>query len=213
MLPNFVPAGTSVESFFEQVLPDAHRALVPADASAGELAVGVHIEGAPLGSGYFCAIRGREISVKQMRDEESAHLWLTVDAPGLAFFLDDLGGERRFAPSFVPAQGVKLITDPRILKRLVQASGTIELRLLDLEIGRKIEPVGLRVSAAGGKKHGLKTSAADAEIETKVSVFEKLLAGKLAPDEAIADSHVAVRGKKLVAMQFAFALAPFFPKP
>ncbi|HWL89574.1 MAG TPA: SCP2 sterol-binding domain-containing protein [Polyangiaceae bacterium] len=219
MLPNFVPAGTSGESFFERVLPDAHRSQVPADASAGEYVVRVCIanrhpeddrtDEIDLVASYLYTIHGREISATKASgaDMPRVHLSLVVDQAALDFFLADWSGPRRFAPSFVPAQGVQLITDPRVLKRLAQATGRIELRLADFEGG----DARLLVSAAGGRKHALDTYTADATIETKVTIFEELLAGRLRPDEAIADAHVTVRGKKLVAMQFAFALAPFFP--
>jgi putative sterol carrier protein len=203
MLPNFVPAGTSVASFFERVLPEAHRTAVPADASAGELAILVRIE---TGDGYLYSIRGRDVSVTRA-DKAEAHLVLTTTADALAFFLADWSGPRRFAPSFVPAQGVRLITDPRVVKRLAQATGKIELLLTGLEAG----DARLVLSAAGGKKHRENGRPADAAIETKVSVFEELLGGRLLPDEAITAAHVSVRGKKLVALQFAFAVAPFFP--
>jgi len=210
MLPQNLPAGTSVESFFEHVLPEAHRALVPADPSAGEYLVAVRMEGPGTSTTrYAYTIRGREIAVKHGDDTAhlQAHLWIAGEYAALDFFLEDWSGPRRFAPSFEPAQGVKLITDPRVLKRLAQATGKIELGLVDFEGGAG----NLVISAAGAKKHALKDATSDAIIETRVTVFEKLLAGKLGPDEAIADSHVTVRGKKLVAMQFAFALAPFFP--
>jgi len=213
MLPHFVPVGTSVESFFERVLPEAHRALVPADASAREYLVAVRMDDSPRASTstsdaaiYQYAIRGHDISVNRGNANAAAHLWLAGDRASFEFFLEDWSGPRRFAPSFVPSEGVRLITDPRVLKRIVQATGTIELELTDFG------PAALHVSAAGAKKHELRESAADAVIGTRVSVFEQLLAGNLGPDEAIVDSHVTVRGKKLVAMQFAFALAPFFPK-
>ncbi|WP_394847990.1 SCP2 sterol-binding domain-containing protein [Pendulispora brunnea] len=211
MLPQNLPAGTTVESFFEDILPEAHRQLVPADASAGEYIVSIRMEGPGTGTTrYAYTIRGREISIARGADspaQSAAHLWIAGEHAALTFFLEDWSGPRRFAPSFEPAQGVKLITDPRVLKRLAQATGKIELGLIDFEGGAG----NLVLSAAGAKKHAFKDTDSDAVIETRVEVFEKLLAGKLGPDEAIADSHVTVRGKKLVAMQFAFALAPFFP--
>ena len=50
-----------------------------------------------------------------------------------------------------------------------------------------------------------------ATVRIELPAFLELLAGKLGPDEAIVEGHVTLTGKKLVAMQFALALAPYFP--
>ena len=81
-------------------------------------------------------------------------------------------------------------------------------RLLSSERGR----AAILLGAGGGKKIRV-SDEADVTIEASVATFERMLAGTLAPDEAISGSHVELIGKKLVAMQFAFALAPFFPLP
>ena len=44
-----------------------------------------------------------------------------------------------------------------------------------------------------------------------IIMFEELLAGKLAPQDAIAEGRVAVKGNKLLAMQLALAVAPLAP--
>ena len=51
----------------------------------------------------------------------------------------------------------------------------------------------------------------EASIRIRLPAFQQILAGKIGPDEAIADGHVTLKGKKLVAMQFALALVPYFP--
>jgi putative sterol carrier protein len=52
----------------------------------------------------------------------------------------------------------------------------------------------------------------DASLHIKMPAFRQLLAGRLTPDAAIVDGHVALTGKKLVAMQFALAMVPYFPE-
>jgi hypothetical protein len=39
-----------------------------------------------------------------------------------------------------------------------------------------------------------------------------MLAGTLAPEEALADGDVQVRGNRMLALQLALAVAPFYPK-
>jgi putative sterol carrier protein len=48
-------------------------------------------------------------------------------------------------------------------------------------------------------------------VEATVAVFEELLAGKIAPEDAIAEGRVTVKGNKLLAMQLALAVAPLAP--
>jgi len=204
MLPLSIPPGTTTESLLESVLPDAHRTQVSARDAAEHL-LGVHLDG---GKKYLYRLTGPSVSFDAGDEGEAAHLHVAVARPTVERFLQDWMGEKRFLPSFAPADGVTLLTDPRVLKRLVMVTGTIELAMPDFEGSR----VSLFVSASGGKKHPLKQAAPDTVVELAVPVFEKLLAGKLAPDDALTGGHVTVSGKKLVAMQFAFALAPFFPK-
>ena len=52
----------------------------------------------------------------------------------------------------------------------------------------------------------------DVTIEVSLATVERILDGKLGPEEALADGDVRVTGKRLVAGQLAFALAPLFPK-
>lgn len=206
MLPSTIPQGTTVESLLETVLPEAHRHEVArAGATGPEQRLGVEVVG---GKRYVFRLAGPEVSFDE--GGGPAHLHIRVERSTVERFLEDWSGPRRFVPSFVPREGVTLLTDPRVLKRLVAVTGSIELALPDFEGER----VSLFVSAGGSRAHEPREgAAADVVVEVAVPTFERLLAGSLAPDEALADGHVEVRGKKLVAMQFAFALAPFFPKP
>jgi SCP-2 sterol transfer family len=210
MLPFEIPAGTTARSLFETVLPKAHRQLVPPEAGHGELTMAVRIgeserltESGSLG--YTFVFRGSEVTIEQ--SERPASMWIAVQRKTLERFLGDWMGPRRFAPKFTPRGGAVLLTDPRIMKRLVMVTGRIELALPDFEGAR----ASFFVGAGGGKKVAIAPDEPDVVLEASVPTFERLLAGTLPPDDAISGSHVTIRGKKLVAMQFAFALAPFFP--
>jgi hypothetical protein len=147
-------------------------------------------------------------------DPHAAHtrvdLVLAIDEATVQRFLDDWMGPGRWLPRFEPRGGVLLLTDPRLVRRLGMVSGSIELAIVDFEGGR----AGMTLAAgarATRDQEGDEDAACDVVVELSTRTFELLLAGTLRPDEAIIDKHVTVRGKTLVAMQFALALVPFFP--
>jgi hypothetical protein len=108
-------------------------------------------------------------------------------------------------PKFSP-KGASIFTDPRVLKRLAHVTGSIELALPNFPGGR----ASLRAGAFGGKPARVKVDREpDVTVESSMEAFDELLAGKLRPEEALSDSRVKVTGRKMVALQFAFALAPF----
>ena len=158
------------------------------------------------GDAFTYVVRGHEVNVT--RGSEPALMWVSVAKHTLERFLLDWTTEKRFIPKFKPRGDVTLFTDPRVLKRLTMVTGRVELALPEFEGGR----AAIRLGAGGGKKIQV-SDEADVTIEASVSTFERMLAGTLAPDEAISGAHVEILGKKLIAMQFAFALAPFFPLP
>jgi len=204
MLPIDIPPGTTGRALLESVLPAAHRELVPpSPGGAGDaITMSVRVDG---GDSFHYELRGEGVTVRP--GEAPAHLWMKVDAATLERFVADWSGPKRYLPTFTPRGGVRLLTDPRVLKRLIMVSGRIELALPDFEGGRAAIVVG----AHGGKKKPIDPAEPDATIEAKMSLFDALLAGRVSPDEALASDGVTLRGKKLVAMQLAFALAPFFP--
>lgn len=212
MFPFEIPPGTTAESFFLSVVPEAHRRRVPARGGSGGGATNERVEEYVLvaeiqgGDSFTYAVRGHEVNVT--RGSEPALVWVSVAKQTLERFLHDWATEKRFVPKFQPRGDVALFTDPRVLKRLTMVTGRVELALPEFEGGR----AAILVGAGGGKKIRI-SHEADVTIEASVSTFERMLAGTLAPDEAIAGTHVEILGKKLIAMQFAFALAPFFPLP
>jgi hypothetical protein len=207
VLPASVPAGTTPRSFLTALLPAEHARLVP--SRAGRARVLVH-----LGDDRFLlSADGDRLNVSEFTDplpptdaaEAPADVLVSFDEPTVRRFLEDWSGPRRWLPRFEPRE-VALLTDARLLRRLAMVMGRIELAIDDFEGSRAA------VTLAAGSR-AIKNLDADPDVSVELSMdtFERLLAGTLGPDEAIADRHVTVRGKTLVAMQFALALVPFFP--
>jgi SCP-2 sterol transfer family protein len=198
-----IPPGTSPHALITELLPADHARLVP--EGAGRARVFVHLGDAR----YTLDVDGRHFTShvgERNEDTDRFDLALTVDPATLQRFLDDWSGPKRWLPKFVPRGGVAILTDPRLLRRLAMVTGRIELAIADFEGER----VALTL-AAGARAVRDDAREPDVVVELSMDAFERLLDATLAPDEAIADSHVTVRGKKLVAMQFALALVPFFP--
>ncbi|HXN34439.1 MAG TPA: SCP2 sterol-binding domain-containing protein, partial [Polyangiaceae bacterium] len=52
----------------------------------------------------------------------------------------------------------------------------------------------------------------DTIIEIPIAALHDILSGARGPEEALANGDVKVRGSRLLAMQLALAVAPFYPK-
>ncbi len=207
MLPFDVKLGTRPLELFTEILPRAHRQLVPKLGDRDELIVAILVDGDPDTKALRCVIRGADISVTASEDRSSveAHLYLALKADSLQAFLDDWGTEKKYLPKFSP-KGASIFTDPRVLRRLAHVTGSIELALPNFPGGR----ASLRAGAFGGKPARVKLDREpDVVVESSMEAFDELLTGKLRPEEALSDSRVNVTGRKMVALQFAFALAPF----
>jgi hypothetical protein len=48
-------------------------------------------------------------------------------------------------------------------------------------------------------------------VETSLKTYQRLLGGELTPEDALVDGDVVASGKRLVGIQFAFAIGPLFP--
>jgi len=204
MFPIEIPKGTTLESLFTQVVPDTHARFVPANAGTEEHKIVVQVSGA---KAYTLKVRGKDLAVTE--GEEAGHaLWARVERKTVELFLDDWMGPKRWVPKFVPPGGLVLMTDPRILKRVTMVSAKVELTVPDFDGG----PISMSFAAGDVARRGAEKATADATVETSSATFERILSGALAPEDAIAEGKVTLRGKALVAMQFAFALAPFFAK-
>ena len=203
MLPLSIPPGTTPHALITELLPRDHARLVP--AGSGRARVFVHVGDAR----YTLDVDGEKVAVhagERADETDRFDLELATDAATLQRFLDDWSGPKRWPPKFTPGGGVAILTDPRLLRRLSMVTGRIELAIADFE-GRRVA----LTLAAGSKAARDDRSPPDVVVELSMDAFERLLDATLSPDEAIADAEVTVSGKKLVAMQFALALVPFFP--
>jgi putative sterol carrier protein len=202
MLPFVVPPGTTLESLFHDVIPRAHAQLVPA-ASHRDRFVAVHaVKGWKT---VTFTIRGGTLEVREGA-ESAPDFWIHVERDAVEMFLADWMGNQRLLPKRMPKDMVA-ISDPRVLKRLALVSGKAELAL-DLN-GKRVA-----MTAASGlaAKKAIDPEDPDVILESDASTFARLVEGSLPPEDAIADGAVVVRGKRLIAMQLAFAFAPFYPK-
>jgi putative sterol carrier protein len=197
MIPKNLPADTTPRSFFESVLPEEHALHVPGDAGAGS--VTVRLLGGP---SFRLDAAGSTLTVTEVRDGERAAFLLTVPFAMAEHFLADWKGPRTLVPTFEP-RGIVVATDARLIRRVAMVSGSIQLELDGFEAGRAT------LKAAVGKRDA--DDPADVEVHIGMETFKRMMNGEIAPDEAIVDGHVTVTGKRLVAMQFALALCPFFP--
>jgi hypothetical protein len=209
MFPIDIPAGTTVESLFTDVYPALHRKLVSdTSAAKGEaLTSVVRLEGG--GPSYTIVIRGKDIDVTE-GEAEGAPLWVALDRDVVERFLEDFMGPKNYAPKMALTAGAAplvLLSDPRVMRRLAMVSARVALALTDFE--------GERVSLVCGSgdvaKKGIDPDDPDVIIEATMDTLQRLVGGQLSPEEALADGHVAQRGKRFVAMQYALALAPFYP--
>lgn len=198
MIPRTLPAGTTLRSLIEELLPDDHAANVP--KSAGDATLSLRIVGGPT---YAFVVKGDRLTVRETPRVEPAPLLLSFDEATAQLFLDDWLGVQKLAPSFEP-RGLASVTDPRLIRRFAAIKGGLELTLDDFE-GQSASML-----VAAGPDASLYDDP-DATVRIKMPAFERLLAGKLGPDEALLEGHVLLTGKKLVAMQFALALVPYFP--
>jgi putative sterol carrier protein len=198
MIPRTLPAGTTLRSLIEGLIPEDHAAHVPADA--GDARVSFQFGGGPC---YLLEASGSRLTVTETPRVEPAPLLLRVEEHTAQRFLSDWLGPQKLAPSFEP-RGLTSITDARFLRRVSAVKGVISLTLDDFEG----EDATLLV--ASGPDASLYDDP-DVTIHIGLPAFLRLLAGALPPDEAITGGHVSLKGKKLVAMQFALALVPYFP--
>lgn len=210
MLPIAIPAGTTLHSLFTDVVPAAHAKLVAAGDDARSFCAVIAVDG---GASFRAEIRGAHMDVRdgEEADRKRIDFWMTFDEEVAQAFLDDWTGPQRFAPSFAPPGDLKLLTDPRVLRHLAMVSGKVELALTDFPLDGESSRIAMTIASGAAAKRTIDRDDPDVIVEATTEAFLRLLAGKLTPEEAIVDNHVTVRGKRLVAMQFALALAPFFP--
>jgi putative sterol carrier protein len=88
------------------------------------------------------------------------------------------------------------------------AHGRIEIALRDFEGERMSVVLGFGSAA----RRRIDPDDADVVVEAGMDTVERMLAGTLAPEDALADGDVRVRGNRMLALQLALAVAPFYPK-
>jgi hypothetical protein len=205
MLPFDIPPDTTAESLVTELAPAAHAQLVPASAARDPYAVAVRIEGS---GAWTVRIRGRDMSVEP-GEADRPTLWMHATLATVERFLEDARGPRRLlpAPSAIPATGLVSLSDPRVLKRVAMASGRIELAARDTDGTRLALVFGFGDAA----RRGIDPEDPDVVVEADMAVIERVLAGTLGPEEALADGGVRLRGNRFLAMQLALAVAPFYP--
>lgn len=199
-----IPPDTTVRSLIESVAPAIHARLVPEDAPTEALVVNVRVDDA---GSWTVHIRGREMRVVE-GEADRPTLWLFTTARTIELFLEDAAGARRFAPRFEPGARAALLSDPRLVRRAAMAHGRIELALRDVD--------GERLAVVFGFGHAARKRIdpddPDVVVESGLATVERMLAGTLAPEAALADGDVRVRGNRMLALQLALAVAPFYPK-
>ena len=212
MLPFEIPPGTTLRTLITDVVPGAHAKLVPQSASGQAFRAVIAIDGA---MSFTANVQGAHIDVRE-GEEKKVDFWMTFDAPVAQRFLDDWMGPQTFTPKFVPPVGphadLKFPTDPRVLERLAMVSGKVELALTDFPIGDGNTRIAMTLASGAAAKRTIDREDPDVVIEITTDAFLRILAGTLPPEDAIADNQVTLKGKRLVALQFALALSPFFPK-
>jgi putative sterol carrier protein len=204
MLPFEVPPGTTLDTLFREVLPRAHREMLPGGGAAPKdrFVVVQKIVGFET---FTLEIAGAEMKVS-VGAADRPDFWVLVERANVEFFLSDWLGPKKLVPKRAPKDLVS-VSDPRVLKRLALVSAKAELALTDLG-GRRVALVAASGAAA---KKDIDGDDPDVVLETDASMFMRLVEGTLAPEDALADGYIAVRGKRLIAAQIAFAFAPFYP--
>jgi putative sterol carrier protein len=203
MLPIDIPPGTTVETLVTDVVPALHARFVSADAPLDTFTVAVRVDGR---GDWTLRIRGGQMQVDEAHPQRPT-LWLHTTERAVERFLEDATGPRRFLPKFAPAGGVCIASDPRLVKRAAMASGRIELALSDVDGERLAIVLGFGDAA----RKPIDPDDADVVVETSMATLERVLAGQLGPEDALSDGDVRIRGNRLLALQLALAVAPFYP--
>ena len=198
-----IPKDATLESLVTEFFPEIHGKLVPKAAGEGHFVVHLRFEGGP---SFTLTFRGASATVAE-GEVGTADFWVSADDATARTFVDDARGPRRWAMKYAPAGDIQSISDPRMLKRFALVDGRIELALTDFPGGR----ARLTLGTGRAAKKGIDTFEPDVTIEASTDVFERVLSGALAPDAALSDGGVKLSGKRVLAMQYAFGMAPLAP--
>jgi putative sterol carrier protein len=203
MLSLEIPAGTTIESLVTEFLPRLHSAAVQGQVPLEPLTISIQIDGR---GSWTARIRGAAMEVTEGSAERPT-LWVYATERSVEGFLEDAAGPRRLQPRFGPVGGVSTMSDPRVVKRVAMANGRVELAVT-VDDGERLSIV---FGFGAATRRSIDPEDADVVIESALTTLERVLHGKLAPEAALADGHVSVRGNRLLALQLALAVAPFYP--
>ena len=208
LFPLDVPPGTTIETLVTEIVPAMHARWVDGARSTERFAVTVRIEGH---GGWTFRIQGGS-----MRTEpgEAARptLWVYTTAACAERFLADALGPRRLMPKIDPktlaSSAPKMLSDPRVVRRVAMASGRIEIAVVDDDGTRLAVVFGFGDAA----RRAMDPEDPDTVVEVRTATLDGILRGERAPEEVLASGDVSVRGRRLLAMQLALAVGSLYPK-
>jgi hypothetical protein len=198
-----IPHDATIESLLTELVPALHAQLVADGAPSDPYVVAVRVEGR---GAWAVLIRGRAMTVTDGEPDRPT-LWMHVTDSSVERFLDDARGPRRLLPRAAPPGGLVSMSDPRIVKRVAMANGRIELAVRDVDGTRLAMVFGFGDAA----RRAIDPEDPDVVVEADMATVERVLSGALGPEEALADGGVRIRGNRLLALQLALAVAPFYP--
>jgi hypothetical protein len=197
-----VPADTTLDSLFADVLPRAHREMVPDGGDGALFSVVYRVRGWKT---LTLDVRGKRLDVRDAAADRP-DFWVCVDKRVVETFLEDWKTDKRLLPQRFP-EGAVSISDPRVLRRLALISAKAELALTD--VGG--ERLAMTTACGAAAKGPIDPDDPEVVLESDAATFVQLVEGRLRPEDAIVDGGVRVRGKRMLAMQLALAFAPFYP--
>jgi hypothetical protein len=208
LLPLDVPLGTTIESLVTEIIPAAHARWVDGGGSTEVFAVCVRIEGR---GSWTLRIQGGAMRAEP-GDTARPTIWIHTTAASAERFLADAVGAKRLVPKIDPkafaGSAPRMLSDPRVVRRVAMASGRIEIAV--------IEDDGTRLAVVFGfgdaTRRPIDPEDPDTVVEVPMATLDGILRGERAPEEALAHGDVAVRGRRLLAMQLALAVGPLYPK-
>jgi putative sterol carrier protein len=204
-----VPPDTTIESLVTDVIPALHARLVPDEGPSERFSVAVRIEGC---GSWTARIVGRDMQV-DAGEEGRPTLWMYMTKGSAERLLADAVGPRRLLPEPVGGQsanGAPWMGDPRVIKRLALANGRIELAAVDEQGSRLAVVLGL----GDATRRPMAPEDPDTIAEAAMTTLESMARGEQGPEEALSNGAVTVRGSRLLALQLALAVAPFYkPTP
>jgi len=204
MLPLDLPPDTTLESLVTDAIPALHARLVGAGGPADGFTVALRVDGR---ASWTMRIRGREMRVDE-GEEPRPTIWMYTTEEMAERFLEDALGSKRLVPKAAAGSGVVMLSDPRIVQRVAMANGKIELVVIE-EDGRRLSAI---FGFGSATRRPIDPDKPDTVVEVPLAALHSVVSGGRAPEDVLSSGDVTVRGSRLLAMQLALAVAPFYPK-